>query len=311
MHTVEFATRAIDMADRRRQLMAFTGTSITDLRDDGHEASIRGADVGNARICSVALGGHVIADETGQAPGSASAVKLVFQEEGSCRIEQGNREVRLGEGEWCAYDKRRPFRITSNDFSRQTTLTLALPVGRGPAAERWVGHLMQRYKSGEGADYILHLSLVAAVAQIRSLNEGSAQMLGQALCDLSEMTLLAKRAGVGDALADTRRARVLAHVERHLDDPDLDIEAIARGLACSKRYLHKLFLGQHATLARQIWNRRLERCRADLGNPVLAESTITQIALSWGFNDSHHFSRLFKERFGITPRGYRKTRLSS
>ena len=101
-----------------------------------------------------------------------------------------------------------------------------------------------------------------------------------------------------DGLAD--------HVDRHLADPELAIDQIARSLACSKRYLHKLFLKQDMTLARLIWNRRLEKCRIDLRDPEHGERTITEIALAWGFNDSHHFSRLFRERFGVTPRDYRK-----
>ncbi|HWW66147.1 MAG TPA: helix-turn-helix domain-containing protein [Sphingomonadaceae bacterium] len=309
MHTVDFSTRAPNVAERSRQLAAFIGNAAARLRDDGHEASIRGADVGGARICSVTLGGHVIADETSARLHAVTpAIKLLFQEEGSCLVEQGTRSVTLLAGEWCAYDKGQPFRITSDGFSRQTTLTL--PLGRAQAAQRWVRHMMQRYASGEGADHILHLSLVAAIGQVRSLNEGSAQMLGNVLRELAEMTLLAKHGSGEDALGDARRARVLAYVDRHLADPDLDIDRIARSLLCSKRYLHKLFLGQDATLARLIWNRRLDRCHIDLGDPALAERTITEIALGWGFNDSHHFSRLFRERFGTTPREYRKARAS-
>ncbi len=49
----------------------------------------------------------------------------------------------------------------------------------------------------------------------------------------------------------------------------------------------------------------MERCRADLAAPRLAARTITDIALSHGFNDAAHFSRLFKESYGMSPAEYR------
>ena len=51
--------------------------------------------------------------------------------------------------------------------------------------------------------------------------------------------------------------------------------------------------------------RRVERCADDLRDPGQAHRPITDICFSWGFNSTSHFSRLFKERFGVTPRGYR------
>ena len=44
----------------------------------------------------------------------------------------------------------------------------------------------------------------------------------------------------------------------------------------------------------------------DLNNPALAPRTITDIALSWGFNNSAHFSRVFREHTGLSPRAFRE-----
>jgi AraC-like DNA-binding protein len=32
---------------------------------------------------------------------------------------------------------------------------------------------------------------------------------------------------------------------------------------------------------------------------------ITEIAFGWGFNELTHFSRAFKERYGVSPRDWR------
>jgi len=88
-------------------------------------------------------------------------------------------------------------------------------------------------------------------------------------------------------------------IAANLHDPDLSIDAIAVALNCSKRYLHMAFASEGTTIARYIWMARLENCRRDLERA--RRGTVTDIAFSWGFNSSSHFSRLFKERFGISP----------
>ena len=80
---------------------------------------------------------------------------------------------------------------------------------------------------------------------------------------------------------------------------------IAEALNISKSYLYLLFQGENITLNRYIWDLRLEKCRADLANPLHSHRTITEIAFAWGFNNSTHFSRLFKERYGLSARAYR------
>ena len=43
--------------------------------------------------------------------------------------------------------------------------------------------------------------------------------------------------------------------------------------------------------------------------PRFATATyITEVAYRWGFNDSAHFSRLFKASFGMSPTQYRSSR---
>lgn len=54
-----------------------------------------------------------------------------------------------------------------------------------------------------------------------------------------------------------------------------------------------------------IWHRRLERIRHDLANPALAGTSITEIAFGRGFSSSTHFSRSFRESYGVSPRVYR------
>ncbi len=55
-----------------------------------------------------------------------------------------------------------------------------------------------------------------------------------------------------------------------------------------------------------IRERRLERCREELSNPRLANRSIGEIAYAAGFADLAHFSRRFREAYGLSPSDYRR-----
>jgi AraC-like DNA-binding protein len=98
-----------------------------------------------------------------------------------------------------------------------------------------------------------------------------------------------------------------AQIEARLRDPELDPAQVARGCFISTRYLHRLFENEGLTVCGFIRAARLERCRRDLLDPALAHEPIQQIASRWGFVSAPHFSRLFREAYGCSPRGFRAT----
>jgi AraC family transcriptional activator of tynA and feaB len=63
-----------------------------------------------------------------------------------------------------------------------------------------------------------------------------------------------------------------------------------------------LFHAEGTTASDWIWKRRLEKSRRDLADPLRACDSIAQIALACGFADFGHFSRRYKEAFGVSPR---------
>lgn len=98
--------------------------------------------------------------------------------------------------------------------------------------------------------------------------------------------------------------RVKSHIETNLADSNLTPTKLANHFGISTRYLHSLFYEEQFSVSRWIMERRLERCRKELicfGNT----KSITEIAYRWGFNDSAHFSRSFKNRYGSSPKEYR------
>jgi AraC family transcriptional regulator, positive regulator of tynA and feaB len=113
------------------------------------------------------------------------------------------------------------------------------------------------------------------------------------------------RAESCDQLSSELRPRIQRFIDDHLSDPGLGPARIATAADISVRHLHRLFSHASQTLGDCIRVRRLEQCRSDLANPRLKGKTITEIAFSWGFSDSAHFSRSFHRQYGICPRAFR------
>ncbi|HYV03052.1 MAG TPA: AraC family transcriptional regulator [Blastocatellia bacterium] len=96
---------------------------------------------------------------------------------------------------------------------------------------------------------------------------------------------------------------VLVHIQANLDG-DLSLEALAKRVRLSQFHFHRLFRSAVGETLKQYTQRlRLERAANRL---ILLDATVLDVALDSGFQNHETFSREFKRRFLVTPRGYRK-----
>ena len=87
---------------------------------------------------------------------------------------------------------------------------------------------------------------------------------------------------------------------------DLDLNTISQNLGFSSSYLTKIFNRiENTTPSKYIRNYRM-----GIAKQLLADSdkTVSQVALSVGYNDPFHFSRSFKQTFGISPTEYKSAK---
>lgn len=105
-----------------------------------------------------------------------------------------------------------------------------------------------------------------------------------------------------------RLLEVKAFINAHIKDPGLYVDAISRALNISPRYLHLLFQKEQTTIAQYIRDLRLEKCARDLSDVNLSHRSITDIAFTWGFSSHANFSKLFKAKYNMSARDYRRTR---
>ena len=104
-----------------------------------------------------------------------------------------------------------------------------------------------------------------------------------------------------------RRNDVIRYIEDRLSDPALTVESVANGVHVSPRYLRAIFAGSEENLSTYIRRRRLEECARKMRDPAWRGHTMMKIALSYGFNSAAHFSRSFREQFGVSPREHRRS----
>jgi AraC-like DNA-binding protein len=94
-------------------------------------------------------------------------------------------------------------------------------------------------------------------------------------------------------------------IDNNLSNPLLTIQTIASHHRVSTRYVQYLFKESGTSTAEWIWQRRLQRSYNLLIAPEHAHRSVTDIAMSIGFNSSSHFSNAFKAKYGSSPRDIR------
>jgi len=100
--------------------------------------------------------------------------------------------------------------------------------------------------------------------------------------------------------------RIRTFALSNLDDPTLSPRALADHFQISTRYLHALFKMTDETVGSWLKKERLRRCLEMLQRPAGRHHTITEIAQEWGFQDMSHFSKSFRQVYGMSPREARQ-----
>ncbi|MGW3232758.1 AraC-like ligand-binding domain-containing protein [Kitasatospora sp. NPDC001095] len=99
--------------------------------------------------------------------------------------------------------------------------------------------------------------------------------------------------------------RVREYIDRHLGDPQLSPERIARAHHLSVRHLHRLFEGEGVTVSRLVQQLRLEAGARELARRGRIAPTVSAVARRWGFVNAAHFSHSFRAVYGVSPREWR------
>jgi len=286
----------------------FPGMKVSEVGERLSVGMVQGARLAAGRIWTIDSGPLVVtyAPWAGQLTDDLS-FSLMLQLEGNICARQNRRDCELNPGALCMIDECSPFQLEIDELHARFVF-LQIPrsmfVSRFPDFERITASV---FGSDSCGSKILSASLLRIMEsdldpqQQWAALTGLVQFLG--LLDLPEVE--------HDHVNIWRAKRALAFIDARLNDPQLTAEDIAKEQNISRRQLDRIFQDQYGlTLAAHLWERRLVRAAADLQNPGMRSKTITEVAMSAGFEDSAHFTRAFKQRYKTPPAKWRRTQLS-
>jgi len=229
--------------------------------------------------------------------------RVLLSIDGGIRTEQAGSQVSYRARDIGLFDLSRPWqtfhpighvpmRVVMVTFPRAL-----VPVACG-TIQPLVGTLMPRNLPGRSliAQFLIGLTGTATQEAAPDL----AEVLGECTAGL-----IRQRLGLPDGITPRARrllrtACVRAIIRRHLGNPALDPDQIAKAANISPRYLHKLFQDTGLTPMKLLKRLRLEACHRDLQDPALSMTPVKDIISARGYLRPDQFARDFKQLFGIS-----------
>ncbi len=274
------------------------------------DAELSVAQLGPVRLARLSVGGcsverrkvHIMRDST-------RLYTLLLQAKGTSKFYHCGNEARLAEGDFILCDLGLPHVFETKHPSVTIMVRMAPDVLRDylPTPEQFCGLRLGRT--------VGLASTAAAIVQNLSdnlsagLHTGFETRIARYLLEMISVSYIAGYEPVlkGSAVQWQRRNSIIRYIEDHLRDPGLTAASIAEGLGLSPRYVRNIFAMNGEKVLAYVLRRRLEECARQMHDPAWNGHTLTEIAYSWGFNSAAHFTRTFRDHFGVSPREYRRS----
>ena len=223
-------------------------------------------------------------------------VQAFFQLGGITHIPKGTREVALTPGTWAIHKWTESMQL----IHRTPVEYIVLAMDKHPFDLEGVEGL-HAFTAKQGLHKLIYEFVCDTFSTLPALSragDGIAEITGRLL-----RQAIAEADSDGSVISESgkqiRVDGIKRFIEQYIGDALLSPEQIAAHFYCSKRTLHRAFAIDGESMERYIWRRRIECCAQELSS--VDTLSLTDLAYSYGFNSSTHFSRLFKTRYGMTP----------
>lgn len=161
------------------------------------------------------------------------------------------------------------------------------------------GHVLSEAHTSMLRDHIFSLRLIA-----EHLPQEEVERAARSIVDVLGLTLALSDRGA-DALsaqfAQTLKERAERIITSQLDHDEINADVLCQALNISRTTLYALYRGENGVHNR-IRREKLQRARDALANSTMK---IGEIATRFGFHDHAHFSRIFKDAYGLSPSSWR------
>ncbi len=240
---------------------------------------------------------------------------LIIQKKGKCKIVTSDREVMLNSSEMILLSDSVNWDLQFSGNYSQIVLRFRSSYITPLISEKEI-ILMTCFSSCIGVGNLLFnfLSSLKDELELGHIIQSGAVPLSRSIINLIvacmlELNILNKKES--SAIYEYHIYRIKNYIAQNLREPTLSIESISTALGISSPHLHRIFKNEPLSISHYFWSKRLQGCVNDLSDDTKSNESISTIAFSWGFNDSAHFSRVFKEKYGVSPSKWRKNKEKS
>ncbi|POD68303.1 AraC family transcriptional regulator [Pseudomonas syringae group genomosp. 3] len=215
-------------------------------------------------------------------------------------VSQSGRVSRQRPGDIVLFDSARPYTCTLPTGDDQIVLSVprTLLQNRIPDVERFLSRTLDN-QSPLGS---LAKSMLMEIWGAQLQSDSHSERVNTALLDVLSTAFEAAYGSVIEEQSSHRNRqlmRVKEFILANLSQPNLTAETISQAVHISPRTLNRLFAPEGTTINRWLWLQRLSACHDALLNGKFSQ--VSEVALSFGFTNLSHFSRAFKQAYGITP----------
>ncbi|MEU3703630.1 helix-turn-helix domain-containing protein [Streptomyces anulatus] len=235
------------------------------------------------------------------------AVFLGLQMSGTSLVMQNGRQALLRPGDFALYDTSTPYTLVFDEgvdqhFLRFPRSALALP-------ERSLRDITAVTLGTDNPLASLASNYFSQLAVSDKLRRGRyAEAVTEPSVELLRSVVASQlgNSGLGRApLQATLSLRIMGYIRAHLADHDLSAARIAAVHGISVRHLYTVLARSGVSLGDWIRTHRLAECKRELTGAEGRHRTIAATGRRWGFVDATHFSRVFKQAYGVSPRTWR------
>jgi AraC-like DNA-binding protein len=262
--------------------------------------------VGGGLMVVAALAPHTVVRHQRQhlAHVAADDINVAMMVEGSARVELPGQAIALERGAILFLPASCPSTLHAGAACRMLILRLSF----------------RRFSNGQGGrfsdfrvalaqhDSPLRMAVFSYVEHVLP-SLGDSALATVAHAEQAFIALLAavhaEASNAATAPGQNRWEQLVLAIDAGLHDADLDVPTLAAALAITPRHVHRLFAGQGLRYGPYLLEQRLARARDDLRRPMLLHLGVAQIGYRAGFNSASHFSRSFRQRYGVAPLAWR------
>lgn len=263
---------------------------------------------GGVRVSMIKADPHTVIRHDKVASNEGGYMYVATPLSGRARLCQDGAEVYVGAGDVVAFDSSRSYTLTMPEpFAMVAVRTSHKDLSVAPEQTRTV--TASPWSGGFGVGALAGQTFAALGCHLNELDEAAREPLGATVSGLITTLFSGRLSSSEDDPSAARQLlvlRICSFAKKHLGDSSLCPAMLARRYHISLRYLQILFAEQGTSPAKWIRDQRLDKLRIDLGDPRYDQLTVAAIGIRWGLADASQVSRLFRMKYGLSPRDYRR-----